>query len=115
MPGGGCRAGRRSVPGGGGYVERAVSLEGVFPAGYEVRDGRGRAVADDLDEVVGSGEDAVLVVDGDVADVLDEVRGPAAGGQAGGELVDADGIVGHRDAQRPRDRFGDAVVVHLGR
>src|SRR5260221_7674403 len=37
------------------------------------------------------------------------------GGQAGGELLDTDGVVGDRDPQRPRDRFGDAVVVHLDR
>lgn len=48
--------------------------EGYLVGVHVVLDGHRRPVADDLDEVVGSGEDPVLVVDGDIAEVLDEVR-----------------------------------------
>ena len=48
-----------------------------------------------------SGEDTVLVVDGDIAEVLDEMRGPAGRGQAGGELLDADGVVGSPGSPAP--------------
>ena len=48
--------------------------EGYLVGVHVVFDGHRRPVADDLDEVVGSGEDPVLVVDGDTAEVLDEVR-----------------------------------------
>ena len=48
--------------------------EGYFVGVHVVLDRHRRPVADDLDEVVGSGEDPVLVVDGDIAEVLDEVR-----------------------------------------
>ena len=41
---------------------------------HVVLDGHRRPVANDLDEVVGSGEDPVLVVDGNIAEVLDKVR-----------------------------------------
>src|SRR5204863_8705962 len=48
--------------------------KGYLVGVHVVLDRHRRPVADDLDEVVGSGEDPVLVVDGDIAEVLDEVR-----------------------------------------
>src|SRR4029077_15960 len=89
-----------------GY-ELAVSLEKMPPIVDELLHGHGRAVADDLDEVVRAPEDAVLVVDGNVAQMLDQVRGHPHRGHAVGELLDADGLVPHRDSERAGGSCGD--------
>ena len=52
---------------------RTVPIEDVPPVDDELLYGHGRAIADGLNEVVRALEDAVLVVDGDIAQVLDQV------------------------------------------
>ena len=51
-----------------------VSLEGLAVLLDEGLQRHGRAAADRLDHVVGAGEDASLVVERDLADVLQEER-----------------------------------------
>jgi hypothetical protein len=60
---------------GRGNSEAPIPGEGFLVGVHVALDCRLRPVADDLDEVVGSAEDPVLVVDGDIAEALDEVRG----------------------------------------
>lgn len=52
----------------------SVSLEGLAVLLDEGLQRHGRAAADRLDHVVGAGEDASLVVERDLADVLQEER-----------------------------------------
>jgi hypothetical protein len=52
---------------------RAVPVEDLLPADDESRDGHNSSVADDLNEVVRPREDAVLVIDGDIAQMLDQM------------------------------------------
>jgi hypothetical protein len=59
---------RRSPGDGVAPILRERFLVGV----HVVLDGHRRPVANDLDKVVGSGEDPLLVVDGNIAEVLDE-------------------------------------------
>jgi hypothetical protein len=82
---------------------------------HVVLDGHRRPVANDLDEVVGSGEDPVLVVDGNIAEVLDKVRWESLCLQALCERGDLERFIPHRDAEGLRDRVSDLVVVHLDR
>ena len=80
---------------------------------HVILDGHRFAAADDLDQVVGAGEDAVPVVLGDMAQVLRKKRGGAPGGQRGGEGGNGDRLVADRDAQRQLDFLRDGVVIEF--
>src|SRR5260221_7040792 len=97
------------------HEARTIPIEGVPPVDHELLYGHGRAIADDLNEVVRALEDAVLVVDGDVAQVLDQVGRRPQGSQPVRELLDADGLIRDGDPECSRSRLGDPVVVHLDR
>ena len=60
---------------GRGNSETPILGEGFLVGVHVVLDCHRRPVPDDLDEVGGSAEDPVLVVDGIIAEALDEVRG----------------------------------------
>lgn len=94
---------------------RTVPIEDVPPVDDELLYGHGRAIADGLNEVVRALEDAVLVVDGDIAQVLDQMGRLAQGSQPVRELLDADGFIRDGDPECSRNRLGDPVVVHLNR
>jgi hypothetical protein len=93
------------------HEARAVLIESVFPVGDEFLDGHGSASADDLNEVVRAREDAVLVVGGDIAQVLDQMGRPAQGSQPGGELLDADAFLGLRRFDQFQESLGIARNV----
>src|SRR5271166_6603137 len=94
---------------GGGVRRRVVASRSPTraPGGVEpgaggrdvVLHGDGLDSADHLDEVVNPGEDPVAVVLRHAADVLHEMRRGAAGGQAGSERGNIDGLVAHRNTQ----------------
>src|ERR1700722_11565703 len=76
---------------------------------------RGLLAADSFDQVVVAREDSVLVVDGDVAQMLRQELGKALGFDAFDPRRDVGGLVAHGPSQRFGDGVGDLVVVHLDR
>ena len=75
----------------------SIILVGV----HVVLDCHRRPVADDLDEIVGSAEDPILVIEGDIADVLDEVRGESLCFQPFRERGDLERFIPHGNAECP--------------
>src|SRR6516164_5243773 len=101
------------LPPGTEIRSRAVVVELVAGKCHVVFDRHGFAAADDLNQVVGAGEDAVAVVLSDMAQVLHHKGGGAQGAQRGGEGRDADWFVADRDAQGLSDFPRDGVVIEF--
>src|SRR5271170_8457873 len=76
---------------------------------------RGLLSADSFNQVVVAREDSVLVVDGDVAQVLRQELGKTLGFDACDPRWDFYGLVAHGPSQRFGDGVGDLVVIHLDR
>jgi hypothetical protein len=83
--------------------------------GNEFLDRHRRFAGDSRDDLVCAGEEAVLIVDGDGAEMLDQELGQAKLLEALSILRDGHWLIADLSAEHFADRFGDARLVELGR